>query len=113
MDLEQKLEGPWAWPFAIVMCLIIVLVMWGAKQANRMPTPPPAVSSDIAATQGEAPLPARGTVSGVPSGSSPESAGVGTAGSAGSAVHAGSANAGPGSTPAPSTGTPNPAAGSQ
>ena len=106
MDLEQKLEGPWAWPFAIVMCVIIVLVMWGAKQANRTPTPPPAVSSDISATQGEAPLSARGTVSGVPSGSSPESAGLGTAGSA---VPAGSANAGPGSLRAPSAGAPNPA----
>jgi hypothetical protein len=109
MDLEQKLEGPWTWAFAIIMCLLIVLVMWGAKQFNRTPTPAPAASSDIAVTQGETPPPARGTQTGVPSGASPESAGLGTQGSAGSVVHAGTANVGPGSPSAPSTGVPNPA----
>src|SRR6476646_3936855 len=70
MDLEQKLEGPWAWGFAVVMCLLIVGAMFVGASFNRMPTPPPTVSSDIAATQGEAPPPARGAEAGVPSGSS-------------------------------------------
>lgn len=110
MDVEQKLEGPWTWPMAILICLVIVGVMWAANQFNREPAPAPAPPPDIAATQTETPPLASGAQSGIPSGESPESAGLGTRGSAGTAVKAGSANVGPGTTRAPSTGTPNPGA---
>jgi hypothetical protein len=110
MDLEQKLEGPWAWGFAIVMCLLIVGAMFVGESFNHQPVPPPveAESAGIAATQGAAPTPASAAQTGVPSGSGPESAGLTGRGSAGTAVHAGTANVGPGNMSAPSTGVPNP-----
>jgi hypothetical protein len=113
MDLEQKLEGPWAWGFAIVICLLIVGAMFVGASFNHPMVPPPveAESAGIAATQGAPPTPASAAQSGVPSGNAPESAGLTGRGSAGTAVHAGTANLGPGNMTAPSTGVPNPAAG--
>jgi hypothetical protein len=111
MDVEQKLEGPWTVPLAIALCLAIVLVMIAANQVNRELVPPPAPPPDIAATQADTPPPDQGAQPGIPSGTSPESAGFGTRGSAGTAVHTGTANVGPGTLRAPSTGAPNPAAG--
>jgi hypothetical protein len=110
MDLEQKLEGPWAWGFAIIMCLLIVGAMFvGASFNHQMGLPVVESESAGIAAQGGAPTPASGAQSGVPSGNGSESAGLTGRGSAGTAVHAGTANVGPGNMSAPSTGVPNPA----
>ena len=58
MDLEQKLEGPWAWGFAAIMCLLIVGAMFVGEHFNRPPAPPAdAAASAGIATEG-APSPA-------------------------------------------------------
>ena len=46
MDLEQKLEGPYAWWFAVIMCIVIVSVFsLAAKWFNHSPAPTPAAVS--------------------------------------------------------------------